>query len=129
MISKPETSLEVVRLYADDNGESRFDTYRIKQVLQQFAPPADPLYTSAPEPATGWVVIHLPPGWVGEPHPSPRRQILFCLSGDMKVVSSGGETRTVRAGDAWLMSDTTGKGHRTEIVSRDGVNAVIIQLE
>ena len=38
-----------------------------------------------------------------------------------------GDTRTIGAGDAWLMGDTTGKGHRTEVVEGP-VDAVIVQL-
>ena len=35
--------MEVLRLYEDDAGESRFDTYDISMQLKDFAPPADPL--------------------------------------------------------------------------------------
>ncbi len=84
---------------------------------------------SDPEAATRYVLIQLPAGWGGERHPSPRRQILFCLSGAMEVIASGGETRSVAAGDAWLMADTQGKGHVTRVTSEGPVNAVIVQLE
>ncbi len=120
-------AIDVVRLTADQAGESRFDSYEMPLSLQEFAPPARPLFVSAVEPATGYVRIRLPVGWMGEAHPSPRRQILFCLSGSMSVTSSTGEMRTIAAGDAWLMGDTTGKGHRTEVVVGP-VEAVIIQL-
>jgi quercetin dioxygenase-like cupin family protein len=125
----PQRSLNVVRTYTDDQGRSRFDSYSISQTLQQFAPPADPVFVSAREAATGYVVIYVPPGWVGKPHPSPRRQILFCLSGGMRITSSSGETRMLNPGDAWLMGDTTGEGHKSEITSKEGTSVVIVQLE
>jgi hypothetical protein len=34
----------------------------------------------------------------------------------------------VSAGDAWLMEDTSGSGHETEVISREPVDAVVIQL-
>jgi Cupin domain len=75
------------------------------------------------------VVIYMPPGWVGKPHPSPHRQILFCLSGGMRITSSTGETRTLGVGDAWLMGDTTGEGHKSEVTSKEGASVVIVQFE
>ncbi len=120
-------TFDVVRLTADQAGESRFHSYQVPLSLQDFAPPAQPQFVSTVEPAVGYVRIRLPIGWIGEAHPSPRKQILFCLSGSMNVTSSTGEVRTIAAGDAWLMGDTSGKGHRTEVVAGP-VEAVIIQL-
>jgi len=121
--------ITALRLYADDDGESRFDSVDIPLSLMDFAPPADPLYVSEPREATRFVHIRLPAGWGGERHPSPRLQMLFCLGGAMEVIASTGETRTVTAGDRWLMADTHGKGHITRVTSEDAVDAVIVQLE
>ena len=109
--------MKVLRLYADDSGESHFDTHEIAMTLQDFAPPAAPLYISEAQAATRYVVIRLPLGWGGEPHPSPSRQMLFCLSGSFRVSASDGESRSVAAGDALLLADTSGKGHSTSVTS------------
>lgn len=121
--------MEVLRLYADETGESRFDSYEVPMAWQDFAPPAGPLYVSEPEAATRYMMIRLPAGWSGARHPSPRRQIMFCLRGAMRVTASTGDEREVAGGDAWFMSDTTGKGHTTEVVSEGPVDAVIVQLD
>lgn len=121
--------VEVLRLYADDDGESRFDTVEIPMALKDFAPPGDVLYVSEPRAATQYVHIRLAAGWGGECHPSPRRQILFCLAGAMDVIASTGEIRAIAAGDTWLMADTHGKGHVTRVTSEGPVSAVIVQLE
>ena len=95
--------------------------------MLDFAPPAAPLLVSASEAASGYVLIRLPAGWVGEAHPSPDRQVLFCLKGSMDVFTSTGEKRRISAGDIWLMADTSGKGHRTVVI--DGpVDAAIVRL-
>jgi hypothetical protein len=127
--SRPERSFNVIRTFTDDQGRSQFASHTVPQTLQQFAPPADPVYVSERAPASGYVVIYMPPGWVGQPHPSPRRQILFCLSGGMRITSSTGETRMLGVGDAWLMGDTTGEGHKSEVTSKDGANVIIVQFE
>jgi hypothetical protein len=128
-MSTPDRSFNVIRTLTDSNGKSQLDSYTVAQKLQQFAPPADPVFVSERMPASGYVVIFMPPGWVGKPHPSPRRQILFCLSGGMRITSSTGEARTLAPGDAWLMGDTTGEGHKSEVTSPEGASVVIVQFE
>jgi quercetin dioxygenase-like cupin family protein len=119
---------KVHRVSADEAGESHFGAYNVPRTLKDYAPPAHPFFVSDVERATGYVVIHLPVGWVGEPHPSPRRQIVFCLSGSLKITASDGDERSFRAGDAYLLEDTSGRGHRAEVTSEHPVDAVIIQL-
>jgi hypothetical protein len=117
-----------VLLTEDDSGESYFTTGEISRTLRDFAPPATPFFVSAVENASGYVVIRLPGGWAGEPHPSPHRQILFCLSGALRVTASDGDSRIIKTGDAFLMEDTRGNGHRSEVISKEPVDAVIVQL-
>ena len=118
----------VVHLFEDGDGETHFKAYGIVLGLKDFAPPADPFFVSAVEAASGFVVINLPAGWIGERHPSPGRQILFCLSGTLKLTSSDGDTRLIEAGDAFLMEDVKGKGHKSEVISNGPVKAVIVIL-
>jgi quercetin dioxygenase-like cupin family protein len=119
---------EVQRVRMDEAGETSFDAYKVQQTLKDFAPPARPFFVSDVERATGYVMIHLPVGWVGEPHPSPRRQIVFCLSGSLTITTSDGDSRSFEAGGAYLLEDTSGKGHKSEVTSDIPVSAVIVQL-
>jgi hypothetical protein len=119
----------VVRLYADDFGESRFESLTIPMPRKDFAPPAAPLYAAQIQPAQHYVIIELPVGWGGtEPHPTPGRHMLFCLAGEIRVTASSGETRSFAAGDCLLMEDTSGKGHITKVTSDEPVRAVMIRL-
>ena len=123
-------SLKYVRIYADDHGESHFDLHELALALMDFAPPAAQLAVSNPQAASSYVVIQLPIAWGGdEPHPSPTRQMLYCLSGNFKVTASDGETRSFAAGDALLLADISGKGHVTEVTGSVPVNCVMIRLE
>ena len=121
-------SRRVVSLTEDAAGESHFDDHEIALEVNDFAPPATPFLVSSVTEASGCVVIRLPVGWVGERHRSPHRQILFCLSGALKVTASDGETRVIETGDSWLMADTRGKGHATEVVSDKPCDAAIVLL-
>jgi hypothetical protein len=97
--------------------------------LADFAPPAAPLAVSARQEASGFVVVQLPVAWSGdEPHPTPSRQMVYCLSGSFRITASDGETRSFGPGDALMLTDTTGNGHVTEVTSSVPVNCVMIAL-
>ena len=121
--------MKVLRIYSDDRGESHFDTQEIALTLQEFAPPAAPLYVAQEQRASGYQLIQLPAGWVGAPHPAPYRQMFFCLAGRLDVTASDGETRTISAGDAFLIEDTSGKGHSTLVTSSVPVDAVLVRVD
>jgi hypothetical protein len=122
-------SFKVNRLSADARGESHFDSFDISCLLKDYAPPAPPLFVSPIEKSSGYAMARLPSGWgVGNWHPSPHPQIFFCLSGTLRVTASNGDTRLIKAGDAWLMTDTSGKGHKTEVISDEPVDGVVILL-
>ena len=122
-IPMPNTrAIKVARLYADDFGESVFETVTI-------ALPAAPMHVTDARPAQHYVVIELPVGWGGtEPHPTPGRHMMFCLAGEFRVRASSGDTRSFAAGDCLLMEDTSGKGHITEVTSHRPVKAVMLRL-
>jgi hypothetical protein len=118
-----------VRLYSDELGDSHFDEQRLAMTLADFAPPAPPLAVSARQEASGFVVIQLPVAWCGdEPHPSPSRQMVYCLSGNFRITATDGETRSFGPGDALMLTDTTGNGHVTEVTSSVPVNCVMIAI-
>ena len=119
-----------VRLYSDELGDSHFDDQSLAMTLTQLAPPAAPLPVSARQEASGFVVIQLPVAWGGdEPHPSPSRRMVYCLSGSFRITATDGETRSFGPGDALMLADTTGNGHVTEVTSSVPVNCVMIALD
>ena len=120
--------VKVQRLQANESGLSRFDTFEIEREMILFAPPAQPFPVSAWTPASRFVLLQLPAGWNGERHRTPARQILFCLAGSVRVTPGVGDAAIFSAGDAWLMEDTTGSGHTTEVISQEPFEAVVIQL-
>jgi hypothetical protein len=119
--------MSLLHLYADEHGDTHFGPTEIALRLQDFAPPATPFNASAGQSATQYVLITLPVGWVGEPHTSPKRQVLFCLSGTLKITCSTGEVAMIDKGMGVVMSDVSGKGHKSEVTSAEPVNGVIIQ--
>jgi hypothetical protein len=120
--------VKVQRLRANEAGLSHFDSFEIEREMTKFAPPALPFPVSETIPALRFVLLRLPTGWIGEPHPTPARQMLFCLGGSVRVTPGIGESVAICVGDAWLMEDTTGAGHETEVISKVPFEAVVVQL-
>lgn len=102
---------------------------RVTLHLRDVAPPADAFFTSDPIPAKRCILFHLPPRWQGQQHVAPCHQLLVCLAGEVRIVTSDGGVCCVKAGDSVMVSDTTGKGHFSEVVSEGPASGVIVQFE
>ena len=125
---KEVISMKYARIYADESGDTHFDDVEIELTPTNIAPPAPPINLSSPIPATQFVYYSFPAGYIGEWHPVPHRQIFFILSGEIAGEVSDGEVRTVRTGDAVLVEDVIGKGHRTWVTSDTDVLTAVVQL-
>jgi len=115
--------MKYVRLYADDNGESHFEDCELVFKSVDFAPPAPPLDVSVFGQAEQCSILRAKPGWIGDWHPAPLRQLHFYLSGEVEAEVSDGEKCRIRAREFTLVEDTTGKGHRSHV---DGNGDVVI---
>ena len=121
--------MKMLRLYSDQSGESHFDTVEVAMTLHGDSPPAKPAYFSEPAEAKGWVLCRAPLKWSGQLHPAPRRQIIICTAGAMRVTTSLGEARDLIPGSSVLLEDTKGKGHVSEVTSTVPFDCIIIRLE
>ena len=120
--------MQYVRVYTDAAGESHFEDVTIPMHTVDFAPPAPPITVSVFAPAAVYGFLSSPPGWYGDWHPTPRRQILFYLAGEIEAETSDGEVRRVGPGSGTLVEDTTGKGHRSRVVGTTEVLLAVVQL-
>lgn len=121
--------MRCIRVYADDEGESHFEDIEIELTPANFAPPAPPLNLSAFKPARRYGYLSAPPGWEGDWHPAPKKQILFYLSGELEAEASDGELRRFGPGSVTLLEDTSGKGHRSRVAGDQEFLAAVVQLE
>ncbi len=115
-------------LYSDSQGESHFRNVDVNFEAVNFAPPAPPVELSKYKETSRLVFFKTPPGWFGDWHPAPKKQFFCCLSGMFEIIASDGEVRVFRAGDVFLLEDTTGKGHKSRTISEEDFTAAIIQL-
>ena len=120
--------LSYVRIYSDEMGESHFQDGEFEFRLIDFAPPAPPVSVSEPMAAETVAVISSPPGWHGDWHPAPRRQLMFVLSGELEVQVSDGEVQRFGPGAVVLVEDTNGKGHVSRVIGTDRCYMVNVPL-
>lgn len=121
--------MNFIHLQEDADGVSFFSEATIPMAEADFAPPAPPMPRSDAEPCARIVHIAFPPGWTGERHPTPRRQMAYCLAGQTLVEASNGDQRVLRAGDILRMEDTEGAGHVATNIGPDEARFVMVQLE
>ena len=106
-------------MYTGDDGESHYEEIDLSQ---------PPDWTS-PLATTHIVFRTDPAGKFQDWHPAPRRQFVIILSGQLEIGFGDGTKRVFDAGDARLVEDTTGKGHRSRVIGDEDVLNVAIQLD
>ncbi len=121
--------MKYFKLFADAEGESRWQDVEVALEPRSFAPPAQDIEISEPEPAKQMLFLRLKAGWNEPIHPTPVAQKLMCLAGTVRVTASDGDIREIGPGDVWHMEDRHGKGHHTEVISAEDFEAVIVQFE
>ena len=119
----------MLRLFEDGDGNSHFEEVSVPMALLHAAPPAKPVYFSESANAQRWSLCRCPVGWYGELHAAPRRQILVCTAGALRMTTSLGKVKEIWPGCAVLVEDTKGRGHESLVISSVPFDAIIIALE
>ena len=79
-------------------------------------------------PATQSAFIGGPAGWTGDWHVSSARNLFVVLSGEWEIEASDGSVRRFSSPDVLLAEDTSGKGHRSRVISQEDSLALVVQL-
>lgn len=116
-------------LSAAPSGDSVWSDRTVALTERTFAPPAQAIEVSDPEPATRVMFLRLRAGWDEPVHPSPMRQKLVVLAGAVRVTASDGTARDLGPGAVWHRSDKTGLGHHTRVIGDTDFEALVVQLE
>jgi hypothetical protein len=116
------------RLYADALGESHFEELQAELAPVNFSPPAPPLNLSDFTPAAQVAFFGAPAGWQSDWHVSASRNMFIVVSGEWEVEASHGNVQRFGPNVVLLVEDTTGKGHRSRVVSDTESVAIVVQL-
>ena len=104
-----EGQTHVVRIYADENGDSHLEEIVIstrpgKRTRSAQAVPVEMMF----------IREYVPNAFV-DWHRVPARQFAITIMGELEVEVSGGVRRRVRSGELVFLEDTWGKGHITRL--------------
>jgi hypothetical protein len=107
------TSISYVKVFADNEGNSHLEEGLTLQLEPtNFVPPAPAIHVSPLRPAVSYAFLSVPVGYFGDWHPSPKRQWLFFISGQMEFEVSDGARYLGVAGSRVLLEDITGRSSR-----------------
>jgi len=120
--------MKIVRLYCDADGTSHFEDKGVAFEPVEYAPPAPALDLSEAMAASRVVFFTMPPGWFGDWHPTPVRQLYFALAGELEVTVSDGEVRVFHPGDVALVEDEAPPGHTTRVVGDEPARGAFVHM-
>lgn len=123
------TSISYIRLFADAEGNSHLEegaTLRLEPT--NFVPPAPAINVSPLKPANAYAFLSVPVGYVGDWHPSPKRQWLFFMSGQMEFEVSDGRRYIGVPGSTVFLEDITGRGHRSRVMGVEPAVMAAVQI-
>ena len=116
--------MNIHRLYADQKGESHFETVEIQYIESSRSG-----RLSARLPATGIIFREVQPDYDLDWHPAPRRQYIINLDAGVQITASDGESRRIGAGEVILVEDTYGKGHLSKAIDGKLRNCIFIPID
>lgn len=115
-------TFKVTRVYADENGESRFD-----EVFYSLTD-AGPIGHLSQNVQVKQLQFRKVPAGYNDLHNAPQRQYVVLLDGGVEIETSTGEKRAFQPGEILLMEDTTGKGHRSSNLEQKERSSLFIIL-
>ena len=95
--------MSFMRIYSDAHGETHFEDVEFPRA-------------GAEMPAGRLMLRYQEAGRLMDWHTISQRMYYVTLSGEAEVTVSDGETRRVGPGNVTVCEDTTGKGHRTQVL-------------
>jgi quercetin dioxygenase-like cupin family protein len=116
--------MRIHHLYVDDAGESHF-----RDIEVEWADIQPHGKMSKRHVATGVIFRETGGDYDLDWHNAPRRQYIINLDAGVEITTSGGEKRTIGAGEVLFVEDTTGKGHLSKAVGGQIRHSIFIPVD
>ena len=121
--------VKVQRLQANESGLSRFDTFEIERADDPYLPHPHSRFLCRPRrQRRGSFCSSCQQAGTANVTACQRAKSSSVWPEAFELLRGVGDAVTISAGDPWLMEDTTGSGHTTEVISQGPFEAVVIQL-
>jgi hypothetical protein len=112
--------VKVVYLYSGNDGQSHFadcEVTAVQSALGATSLPLQALEVSVRDTEGGPTSVDF--------RPAPRRQLVILLQGQVAYFCGDGSRRLLASGDILVADDTTGQGHRAEIIENPRVQVFV----
>lgn len=116
--------MKITRLFVDSAGETHFQDMDVPFDTEN---PGGKM--SKKLPATGIIFRQTAPTYDYDWHNAPRKQYIINLDAAVQITVSDGETRTIGAGEVFLVEDITGKGHISKAVNGKLRHSIFVTLD
>ena len=116
--------MNVVRVYAGDDGESHFEDVDIVVASQSGMGKLSKLIRGA-----GVMFREVDGDYDLDFHTAPRRQFVVNLRGAVDITVGSGEVRRLDSGDILLAEDTTGRGHKSRAVDGQPRTCLFVPID
>ena len=104
--------MRYLRIYAEDDGASRFEDVELKGTRTHIVDGVPPLLLSDPFACSEITFVEQPKDTVDwAAHVAPRKQWVIVLPGRVAITTTDGNCREVGPGEVILAEDTAGRGH------------------
>ena len=123
-IEKNSNTISIVKIWTDKQGESHFGTYEVELKNKGNIGSISNLI-----PGTGIMFRTTPANYDFSWHVAPRKQFIVNLDAAVEITVSDGETKTINAGEVFLLEDTWGKGHYSKSVGEKERTSLFIPVE
>ena len=118
--------MRYLRIYAEDDGASRFEDVELEGTLTHIVDGVPPLLVSGSFACNEITFVEQPKDALDwEAHVAPRRQWIIVISGRVAITTTDGKCRELGPGDVILLEDTAGRGHLTKPLTVDFQFAMI----
>ena len=108
--------MKIVRFASASDGGSQFVEVDLPIDNASTDAFGNTVHRSAILPAQSTMVTEMPEGLYQDWHPASRRQLLFILSGTLRVETSDGKKHQCGSGETFLADDVGSRGHRTRTI-------------
>lgn len=120
--------MKYVKLQSGADGETHFAQATLELNEADYRPPAPLAFVSRAFRSDGLQFVRLPAGWTADTATPPSKEFVICLQGQLELTASDGEKRTFRPGDAVLVDDVHGKGHKTRVSGKEEFVGAMIPI-
>ena len=124
---QPQT-LRYSVVFSDSSGVTHFRDEEVPWQARQSSDPRTSILVTPLLDAEKIGFVRLNVSYSSDWHPAPGKRFVMTLGGEAEIEVGDGQRRTFGPGSVVLVTDVTGRGHRTRVLSKEEVFLVWVPV-